>query len=39
VRELPDLEVDDHKAAGPAMEEDQIHPVPFIANAQPLLSR
>jgi len=35
--EGPDLEVDDHQAAQPPVEEDQVHAIPGIAHPQALL--
>lgn len=37
VRELADLEVDDHQATQGAMEEEQIDAIPLIIDAQPFL--
>jgi hypothetical protein len=38
VRELSALEIDDNEAAELAMEEEQINPIPFVANAEAALT-
>ena len=37
VGEGPDLQVDDHEASQAAVKEQQVHPVPLTAHAQPPL--
>jgi len=35
--ELADLQVDDHQTSQATMEKDEVHPIPFVADAQTLL--
>ena len=37
VGEFADLQVDDHQTSQATMEKEQVHPIPFVADAQTLL--
>jgi hypothetical protein len=38
VRELAELEIDDNQTAQKAVEEEQVHAVPRVADAKPVLT-